>query len=108
MARKPRAAAAAEGSVTAGGLRVLAGDDRALALAQVLVRGMEGLETTEAMWPQAARLGSAPAPAAEAPKVQNLVPTLAVVSLAPKASRGKRVAQGIRFLVIDFDALASA
>jgi hypothetical protein len=107
MARKLRAAAAAEGSVTAEGLRVLAGDDdSALALAQVLVRGMEGLETAEAMWRQAARLG--PAPAVEAPKVQTLVRTLPVVSLAPKASRGKRVAQGIRVLAIDFDALASA
>ena len=62
MAKKLKAAAAAEGSITAEGLRVLAGDDDgSIALVQMLLKGMDGLKSAEAIWRQAAQLGTMPA-----------------------------------------------
>jgi hypothetical protein len=107
MAQKLRAAAAAEGSITAEGLRVLAGDDNgSIALAQMLLRGMDGLQTAEAMWRQAAQLGMPPA--AETPKIQTLTGMLPVVAVLPKVRKGQKASEGVAALAIDFDALASA
>ena len=107
MAKTLKAAAAAEGSITAEGLRVLAGDDDgAIALAQMLLRGMDGLQTAEAMWRQAAQLGTPPA--AEAPEIQTLTGMLPVVAMVPKGRKGQRTSSGIAALATDFDSLASA
>lgn len=109
MAKKLKAAAAAEGSITAEGLRVLAGDDDgAIALAQMLLRGMDGLQTAEAMWRQAAQLGTPTERPVEAPKIQTLTGLLPVVAVVPKVRKGQKASEGVAALAIDFDALASA
>jgi len=88
MARKLKAAAA-EGSITGEGLRVLAGDDDgAIALAQMLLRGMDGLKTAEAMWRQAAVLGTPADQPIEVAKVQSLGRLVPVVAVPPKVRRG--------------------
>jgi|GEM_PF-1115343 len=109
MAQKMKAAAAAEGSVTAEGLRVLAGDDDGtLALAQALMRGMDGLQTAEDMWRKAAALAPAAAAApAEAPKVRTLFDAMPVVAVRPKVRRGAKAGSAME-LAIDFSAMESA
>ena|GEM_PF-5463575 len=102
------AGAAAEGRITAEGLRVLAGDDDgSIALAQMLMKGMDGLKTAEAMWRQAARLGTPPVHPAEAPKIQTMVGFLPVVAVAPKARKGQRARERVAALAIDFEALGA-
>lgn len=108
MAKKLKAAAAAEGSITAEGLRVLAGDDDgAIALAQMLMRGMDGLKTAEAMWRQGARLGTPPARSTEEPKIQTMVGVLPVLAVVPQARRGQRAREDVAALAIDFETLGA-
>ncbi len=108
MAQKLKAAAAAEGSITAEGLRVLAGDDDgAIALAQMLMKGMDGLQTAEALWRQAARIGMPAVVAEGAPKIQTVAQMLPVIAVTPKGRRGKAVMPGVKALAIDFDSLGA-
>ncbi len=110
MAKKMKAAAAAEGSVTAEGLRVLAGDDDgSIALAQALLKGMDGLETAENMWRQQAILRSTAtaAVAVSEPKMQSLFDAMPVIAVRPTVRRG-RPASGIAALAINFAALETA
>ncbi len=103
MAKKLNAAAATEGP------RVLAGDDDgSIALAQMLLKGMDGLKTAEAMWRQAAQLGTPTVRPVVAPKIQAVAGLLPVVAVAPKVRKGQRAGKGGAALAIDFDALVIA
>jgi len=106
MAKKLKAAAAAEGSITAEGRGSSPATTTVRSRWQMLLRGMDGLQTEEAMWRQAAQLGTLPA--AETPKIQTLTGMLPVVAVVPKGRKGQRTSSGIAALAIDFDALASA